>query len=781
MRRHAPLCLALLAGVLSASLHAGSLAAQDPADRIAIDHFRDSLGAMTDPAAVKAIVDREKVARPATGDKELVRLRYGWALVRWGQLTDSAPPLIDATLQFYEAGVRRSKWPYAKFGLGATKLALDGMGAREVRSAHQSAGSGWRWGAANSFLEAVKTDTNYITAAVELGLTVMRTPTWADIPPVVNAMTRAARSGQAGNDVWLVLGRLERQIDSNGAALKAFDTYAALPGADRSMAQLERARTLFALHQDVEADRAYFSGANSPSDSARAFYTKDASWIADSSEIQELRAASGDAFAAVLGRLWRSRETASGRPSGSRLAEHYRRWDVAQRNYKLQPALQRQWDFGQIYRSAQSDLDDRGVIYMKHGAADEKAFFVADGVPPNESWVYHRPTGDLVLHFAQTLGSSGWHLIEGLGQMEASPCQMAALLESRATIDPTYQYLADLARMDSTKIAFAAKNGDNAAIEFMNACMPGVLTRGQSAGAVIGIAASSVSTSWFGTQRQNQERLASRAQIERSTTTDSDPLRYRAQLEPIVQAYGVGGTRSGAGRLLLVWGLKGSDNLKTDTIAGVRGIVYSVRIRANVFDTTGKLVLGVDSIRRYRKDTPLAPAEILSGLLQLDVPAGPYRVQMSIADTVGDKGAARVLGGIPVPAFAGGLELSDLVLGIEGSTTIWNRGGTSHFPLNARNAWTTAEAMEVGFEMEGLAAGTAYKVKFAIADLGADSTRPPRASVEFENQASGTRELVSQSMALRALRPGRYLLTVTVTAGDRSIRRERRITISPAR
>jgi len=780
VRRHARLCLAVLAIALLASWPAAPLAAQDPADRAAIDRFRDSLGAVTDVAALNTIVEREKTARPATGDKELVRLRYGWALIRLGQVADSAPPLIDALLQFYEAGVRRSKWPYAHFGLGATKLALDVNGAREIRSQHQTAGSGWRWGAANAFLYSVRADTNYITAAVELGLTVMRTPTWADIPPVVAAMSRAAKSGKAGNDVWLVLGRLYRQIDSNEAALRTFDVYAGLPDIDKSMAQLERARTLFALGRNQEAERAYFSGAAFPSEAARELYVKDASWIADSTEIREVRGANGEQLPAVLGRLWRDRETASGRSAGSRLAEHYRRWDIAQRNYKLPPAVLRQWDFGQSYRSAQSDLDDRGIIYMKHGAPDEKAFFVADDVPPNESWVYHRPTGDLTLHFAQTLGSSGWHLIEGLNQLGGSPCLAARLLESRGAIDPEYQYLAELARMDSIKIAIAARQGDNNARQFFAACAPGVMQRGQAAAAIVGVSAS-VSTQWYNTHRANEERLASRAAIEKSTTTDSDPLRYRAPFAPFVQAYGVGGTRPNSGRLLVVWALDGRDQPKADTIPGVQGVVYSTRIRANVFDSTGKVVVSIDSIKRQRTNTLLAAGSQINGLLAIDVPPGVYRIQLSVADTLGDKGAARVLGGIPVPAFSGGLELSDLVLGLEGSAPIWNRAPGSRFTLNAKNAWTPADAMEVGFEMEGLPAGTAYKVKIAVADLGADSTQPPRASVEFENQASGTRELVTQSLGLRTLRPGRYLLTVTVTAGDRSIRRERRITIAQTR
>ena len=124
--------------------------------------------------------------------------------------------------------------------------------------------------------------------------------------------------------------------------------------------------------------------------------------------------------------------------------------------------------------------------------------------------------------------------------------------------------------------------------------------------------------------------------------------------------------------------------------------------------------------------------------------------------------------------------MGDLILGLEGQGLNWNRAGT-RFPLNPRNAWTVQEAVEIGFELAGLPADQFYKVRIGIADLDADSTTPPKASVEFENQASGARELVSQSLNLRGVRPGRYLLTATIRTGDKVLRRERRITVAPAR
>ncbi|HET7042206.1 MAG TPA: GWxTD domain-containing protein, partial [Gemmatimonadales bacterium] len=407
---------------------------QDPADRAAIDAYRDTLGALRDTAAVLAIVQREKNASPP-GDKVLQRLRYGWALNRLGELTDSAPPLIDALLQFRESYIRHGKWPYAWFGLGATKLALDDIGAGEVRSNDQPAGTGWRYGAASAFLGAVNADTNYITAAVELGLTVMRTPTWVRLDPVITALSRAARSGRAGNDIWLVLGRLERQADSNVAALRAFDAYVSLPGADVTLGQLERARTLFALGEAQEGAQAYYRGATLPSPAAREMYRKDLSWIADTAELAAFDSASGEELPAWLGRFWRDRQTVSGRAPGSRLADHYKRWDIAERRYKLQPQFHRQWDFGQIYRTAQSEVDDRGVVYIRHGEPDDRATYVGADAPPNESWVYHRPGEDLVLNFVQSLTASGWHLTESLSQIGASPCEIPALLDSRGALD----------------------------------------------------------------------------------------------------------------------------------------------------------------------------------------------------------------------------------------------------------------------------------------------------------------------------------------------------------
>lgn len=778
MRLLSVVVLACVAPVASLGLST-TLAAQAPADRDAIDTFRDSLVSIHDTVGLLQVTLREKNAHPTTGDKELQRLRYGWALTRLGEMTDSAPPLIDALLQFREGYIRKGNWPYTWFGLGAAKIALDDIGAPEVRSNDQPAGTGWRYGAADAFLHAVQRDNAYVPAAVELGTTVLRTPTWVKYTPVIDALTRAAHAGQGGVEVWLVLGRVFRQADSTERALQAFDTYVSQPGVDLSVGQLERARSLFALGRNEEGTLAYYRGAADPSPAARKLYRKDLSWIADSAALAKFDSTAGADLPAMLADFWHQRETESGRPNGTRLPDHYKRWDIAERRYKLYPALQQQWDFGQIYRTMESDVDDRGVVYIRHGEPDDKATFIHEGIPPNESWAYHRPGHDLLLHFVQSLTASGWRLVDGLSQLATSPCQIPGLLDSRAALDPMYQRFADAARQDSFNLGQAASHGDQMALRFFAACNPQGVSAAQAQAAVVAAGASGASLRYFDSHSQDVERQASRRDIRAITSTDTDPLRFRAQYQPIVQAYGVGGTRPGNGKLLIVWAIAGRDHPRADTIPGVNGPVYSVRIRANITDSTGKLIVGIDSVRRYHTAAPIPDGNnsYLPGLLLVDVPSGTYRVQLSVADTVGDKGALRVLGGIPVPAFAGPAEMSDLVLGLEGEPLAWNRAGT-RFALNPRFAWTPDQSMSVGFELAGLPPGSAYKVRIGISDLGADTTRPARASVEFENQASGGREFISQELGLRALKPGRYLLTATITSGATVLHRERRITIA---
>ncbi|MEP6745572.1 MAG: hypothetical protein ABJB33_08760, partial [Gemmatimonadota bacterium] len=199
-------------------------------------------------------------------------------------------------------------------------------------------------------------------------------------------------------------------------------------------------------------------------------------------------------------------------------------------------------------------------------------------------------------------------------------------------------------------------------------------------------------------------------------------------------------------------------------------------------DDPGRVTVDVDSVLRLQTPRPLAAGEFLNIVLHYPVTPGDQRVRVIVADSLGETGAVRVLSGVPVVALtAASLAMSDLIVGREGSGVEWQRPDGRKVILQPLNAWLPSETLTLAFDLGGLTPGQRYKVRIGIADLGADSTRPPRAAVEFENQASGARELITQSLNLRTLRPGRYLLTATIISGDSTIRRERRITVAAAR
>ncbi|MEO7334658.1 MAG: hypothetical protein ABIZ71_12085, partial [Gemmatimonadales bacterium] len=691
--------------------------------------------ALTDPAAVVRIAEREKASRPA-GDKEIGRLRLGWALVRLGQLTDSAPLMIEATTEFYEAAVRHRDWPLAWFGLGAAKVALDGIGAREFRSAHQTAGNGWRLGAVLAFLEATRADPDYTEAAIELAKVALRDDKIVLLNGVGTAIERATALDGLDPLAWLLLGRYQRRVKHDEAAAYSYGRAVELGGATRGMASLELARQLIWLGRPDSARIWYFAGASEADPDGIAAYRKDIATIAPDSVLVQWDALSPASRPDWLRAFWRSREVESGRPEGTRLPEHEERWRVAYKSFRLIPAWTYQYQFGMPFRSGSDELDDRGIIYIRHGEPDQLInHFSGEGEEAAQTWLYFRPDGNLIFHFkqgstnmaAKRAAVTGWRAVESIraiGNLHVLP----NLIE----VDPIYMSLF-LSTLTGSRV---------------------VDTLGGSWG---------------------RERLLVRESLARGTITDTDPLRFEHSLHPIVQVYGVGGESAGRGTLLVVLALPASDSLEARPL-GDGGYGYVFRLRLTALD----LALEVDTLLRLRVARPLTGDQLLGTLFRLDVPAGIHQVRAIISDSAATRGSARLIGDVPVPAFAGPLEMSDLVLGLEGQGLSWNRAGT-RFPLNPRNAWTVQEAIEIGFELAGLSAGQSYKVRIGIADLGADSTRPPRAAVEFENQASGAREFITQSLNLRTLRPGRYLLTATIISGDSTIRRERRITVAAAR
>jgi GWxTD domain-containing protein len=204
--------------------------------------------------------------------------------------------------------------------------------------------------------------------------------------------------------------------------------------------------------------RRYFAAAGRPaSDSAREEFRREVRWVATPGELRAFDARASDSLAPWLTPFWDRRDLADARRPGERLIEQFRRYAYAREHFRLL-SRHRKYDIAEIYRdSTQSEFDDRGVIYLRHGEPDERAQFTEPSVPPNETWVYRRPppTGELIFHFVARSAVQDWKLVGSLldvagfgsgmalqaprDMIEAPLPGLMALLASRATISPLYE------------------------------------------------------------------------------------------------------------------------------------------------------------------------------------------------------------------------------------------------------------------------------------------------------------------------------------------------------
>ena len=724
--------------VLIVASHVG--AAQSPADREQLEQLRRSPGATS-------------LQHPSLhNDSNFIqgRLGRGFILLAAGKRVQNGDTLLASTAQFYEVVIRRPHWPYGWYGLGLAKLELYRLGAGETRSAHQPAGSGWLAGAQSAFERALREEPTFSPAVSALSETVLVDPTKEGSAEALEILRRYEQLRDPDTTTSLALSRLYLARDSFAQARRLAERYLA-QGGDTGVALWESARAAFGEGESTAGSRLYYEGAaRLTSRESFVLYAEDIGLIADSSERLEFASIPGEVRATWLKGLWSRREQVAGRPAGTRLPEHFRRVQYARRHFATHATLT-QYSYAQIYRNAPRGLDDRGVIYIRHGEPDERSNYVGrPGTYPNESWLYFRPEGNLVLHFA-AMRNTGFRLIENLTAIveradTVSPALAAEIYESRAGLDPLYLRLASLYEMEAARARSRVQEA-----QLVN---PTLLQR---------------------------DRQRIRAAIALGTTTDSDPIDLDRSWSPITQVFGVPSTTLGQAGLLVVIALPAPADLTPILLPG-GGAGYVVRLRTTAADDSGRTTLDVDSLVRLRTPRPLEKAEFLTLVRSYTLSVGTQRVRVIVADSAGEHGAVRVLSGVPaVDLSTPNLAMSDLVVGREESGVTWTSPNGTSIPLQPLNAWRTTDAMAINFEVSGLSAGQPYKVRIGIADLGADTTQPPKASVEFDNQASGARELVTQSLGLRSLRPGRYLLTATVSAGDRVIRRERRVTVTAAR
>jgi GWxTD domain-containing protein len=474
----------------------------------------------------------------------------------------------------------------------------------------------------------------------------------------------------------------------------------------------------------------YFEGAAADDSATVAGYRADLATITSDSLLSEFDRQRGPRRAEYLKRFWGQRDRIELRSDGERLREHYRRLFYARKNFQL-TSNNRHYDIVERYRSGSRDFDDRGVIYIRHGEPTTRATYAAPGLEPNESWRYTRPEGDLLFHFVAREDVQDFKLVESLFDVLGFSEQIA-LREDKAANNPVAEQLI-----------------------FSREQLSPIYQRLQSAGRI------------GNGQFQAEERRIGQSSIALGTRTDSYELHFPEDLKTRTEVLAVG--RDSSGTLVqIAYAISGKG---LEPVMVTRGFLYSVRVRFTAMDRTGRVVASLDTTRHFVAPEPVPDDEHLVGRVAVPVPSGRFEYRLAIqqgeeAGVVLPRDTVRVDGPTSV-----GVGLSDLVLGSRRANLAWRRSEQDTVLFNPLRTFRRAEEMQLYYEVQGLQPGSSYEVRLAVRKQGGSGGLFRKVfggggaaiSLKFNTKATAMRESVHRGLQLEKLKPGMYVLELTVT------------------
>lgn len=310
---------------------------------------------------------------------------------------------------------------------------------------------------------ALRSSPGFAPAALELARLALLLRDGGSLAEAESALTGVIEAGGASPEVWLADAEVEAALGhleaADGAARAALAT-----GADRPSALHARAVALLRLPaREAEGSELYLEALNSLSAAAAPRFLADVLPLLSPDELAAWQALPDDrARARWLTRFWNLRAVRNGLPLVELLAEHQRRLALAHRRYRRTggrwtPPLGAALAAG-FAPQIQGPFDERGVVYVRYGEPDQVIRTVAEGVRPNESWVYTRVEGGRrVFHFGHLRGASDFRLVSDRCELLVPPPRafdrdmvvdwlssekgmetLRELLEERARFEPVY-------------------------------------------------------------------------------------------------------------------------------------------------------------------------------------------------------------------------------------------------------------------------------------------------------------------------------------------------------
>jgi len=678
------------------------------------ERLNDSLAQSTDTAALRTLLRSSKRYHKSHKSDFSAALRSGLVALRLGQLHADAD-YSEALSSFRQAAKRGSHHPEPWYALG---LAEEGRSAWEMQD---RLNLGNRVGmkalerAAAHHGRALTAEPRFVPAALALARLTLSLGDTARLTKSLPVLRKAAEAPSADADVMLAYGRVERSVGRLDAAEGAFRRYLTVQS-NRALGQLELARTLLASGSP-EGEIAYYEGASLADTRTASEYRADLVPLVADPGVAHLVGLRGEPLALALAHFWNNRDRLEFRSQGERLREHYRRLQYARVHFPL--TISRRF-YGQLdaYRSGSVELDDRGIIYIRHGEPSIRLRPFVYGTMPNETWKYTRADGDLLLHFSSGFDHNGggdlydYRLVQSVldirGAADAPPDQ---LLLSRQSLAPAYARMLNWGRYGAA-------------------------------------------------HARALERSIGAAGIMVGTTTDSYELQFQRRLGVVADLIAVG--RSSSGRFAhFVFGIR-ADDAVASKVAGETQ--YRVRARVVAIGRGDRPVASLDTTLLLRYPRPLTSGEFVVGRATLTLPRGRwgYRASLQQGDSTG---VILPRDSVDVAATAGGeLELSDLALGVKDRSVSWITDAADTVLLAPSQIFRKGADLELYYEVAGATAGASYRHEITVlnAEAGKSVQRRPLVALSFEEAAADSLVRSHRTVKLGRLKVGNYVVEVKV-------------------
>lgn len=729
-----------------------SLRAQTPDERLRLDSLHRTADAFTDSLALAA-TERARIAYAREHrDDPFIHMELGWVARRLGDLTGNKQRYDDAAGEFQWASDIKPDWAYAWYWLGVCELDIGEARAPVIENIRQVLGIDFLSQAVRDFARAIAVDPSFVDGLVDLANTTLRQRARGRTAVALQALRNAAATPAArAARVWLARGRLELVAGEPDSAVYALHQFLDR-GGDRGVGGVELARA-FAFADERDSALLAYHGAIQPpvSDSARAQIRRDVLWIASPAELRAFDALPSDSLARFVTRFWDRRDVEDARRPGERLVEQFRRWVYAMQNFQLLGRHRaHNVDFA-LHDTTQSELDDRGVIYMRHGPPSDRVTYRPPGTAtePSETWRYRRqpPEQDLVFNFAPMGHVQDYRLLVSL----APACVQGYWVVGQRMVDIRGNPTADFATPGVVDQAcFGARAG-----------LSPIYDRLQRVPLNSNSMVEALAT----------ERAMMQHDADVGIRTDSYRMTFAGNLLPVITTFVVGDTARHP-QLHVVFAVPG-ERLKPEGGEG-GGVVYPLRLRVMVFDSAERRVAEADTVRSFHAARPLAAGSYLAEQMIVDVPPGDWRAHILVAEAA-PGGPAQNNGQlvrdwpVVVPRMDSGFASSDLVLGREGSGLVWRRGPLGDVPLNPLGVFPVDSAAVLYYELYGLPQGSSVETHVTMRQEGRSFLsrlfgRGSRVDVAYTTVTDAPLlARVRQRLDLAGMRPGRYSLEVTFT------------------